>query len=80
MKYLIWVAIIFVGLWWIRQQRSSANAPSRKKDKNTSSMLPCAKCGLHIPETEAVFGKLLSNGNPLAYCSQQHMQQHEEHA
>jgi len=31
MKYVIWVAIIFAGLWWIRQQRSGANAPSKKK-------------------------------------------------
>ena len=80
MKYLIWVAIIFVGLWWIRQQRSGANAPPRTKSKNAHVMLPCAHCGVHVPETEAVFGKLLSNGNPAPYCSPQHLQQHEGRA
>jgi len=43
-------------------------------------MLPCTHCGLHVPETEAVFGKLLANGNPAPYCSSQHLQQHEGRA
>lgn len=80
MKYLIWVAIIFAVLWWIRQQRSGPNAPSYKKSKNANVMLPCAHCGLHVPETEAVFGKLLATGEPAPYCSPQHLQQHEERA
>jgi len=77
MKYVIWVAIIFVGLWWIRQQRSGSNSPLNKKNKGSNVMLPCAHCGLHIPETEAVFGQRLANGNPASYCSPQHLQQHE---
>jgi hypothetical protein len=77
MKYVIWVAIIFVGLWWIRQQRSGSNSPLNKKNKGSHVMLPCAHCGLHVPETEAVFGKLLANGDPTPYCSPQHLQQHE---
>lgn len=80
MKYLIWVAIIFAVLWWIRQQRSGSNAPSYKKSKNANVMLPCAHCGLHVPETEAVFGILLATGEPAPYCSPQHLQQHEERA
>ena len=80
MKYVIWVAIIFAGLWWIRQQRSGANSPLNKKNKGSNVMLPCAHCGLHIPEKEAVFGKLLANGEPTPYCTQQHLQEHEGRA
>jgi uncharacterized protein len=80
MKYVIWVAIIFVGLWWIRQQRSGSNSPLNKKNKGSNVMLPCAHCGLHIPETEAVFGQHVANGNPAPYCSPQHLQQHEGRA
>jgi len=79
MKYVIWVAIIFAGLWWIRQQRSGANSPS-KKNKGSNVMLPCAHCGLHIPENEAVLGPAKSNGTQTAYCSPQHLQQHEGRA
>jgi uncharacterized protein len=79
MKYVIWVAIIFAGLWWIRQQRSGANAPS-KKNKGSNVMLPCAHCGLHIPESEAVLGPPKSNGAQMPYCSQQHLQQHQGRA
>ena len=80
MKYLIWVAIIFVGLWWIRQQRSGTHSPSYKKNKGSNVMLPCVHCGLHVPETEAVYGNLFTNGEPAPYCSQQHLQQHEGRA
>jgi hypothetical protein len=80
MKYVIWVAIIFAVLWWIRQQRSGSNSPLHKKNKGSNVMLPCAQCGLHIPESEAVFGKLLANGDPAPYCSPQHLQQHEGRA
>ena len=79
MKYVIWVAIIFAVLWWIRQQRSGANSPS-KKSKGSNVMLPCAHCGLHIPESEAVLGKLTAHGDPAHYCSPQHLQQHEGRA
>jgi len=77
MKYVIWVAIIFAGLWWIRQQRSGANSPLNKKNKGSNVTLPCAHCGLHIPESEAVLGPAKSNGTQTAYCSQQHLHQHE---
>jgi len=79
MKYVIWVTIIFAGLWWIRQQRSGSNSPS-KKNKGSNVMLPCAHCGLHIPENEAVLGPAKSNGTQTAYCSPQHLQQHEGRA
>ena len=79
MKYVIWVAIIFAGLWWIRQQRSGANSPS-KKNKGSNVMLPCAHCGLLNPESESVLGPAKSNGTHTAYCSQQHLHQHEEGA
>jgi uncharacterized protein len=80
MKYLIWVAVIFAVLWWIRQQRSGKRSPSFKKSKDSNVMLPCAHCGLHIPEKEAVFGKLSASGEPAPYCTQQHLQEHEGRA
>ena len=69
MKYLVLLLIVLGGIWWIRQQRKPdqpAPPPS-----GTQSMLPCAHCGTHVPEGDAVKGK---QG---MYCSQAHRQTHE---
>lgn len=69
MKYLVLLLIVLGDIWWIRQQRKldqPAPPPS-----GTQSMLPCVHCGTHVPEGDAVKGKLG------IYCSQTHRQTHE---
>ena len=74
MKYLIWLVIVFAGLWWIRQQRQKPSRETREKTSKTSQpmdartqvMVPCAHCAVHVPEAEAVQGK---QG---LYCSEAH--------
>lgn len=78
MKYLVLLAIVFVVFWWFRHFRSGPNSPNHKKNKSTNTMLACYHCGLHVPQSEVVFGKRLTNGSPTPYCSQQHLQHHEE--
>jgi uncharacterized protein len=69
MKYLVLLLIVLGGIWWIRQQRKP-QAPSQPP-AGPQTMLPCAHCGLHIPDSEAVTGK---QG---LYCSDAHRQSHE---
>jgi uncharacterized protein len=69
MKYLILLLIVVAGIWWIRQQRKPAQ-PSTKKS-SPQVMVPCAHCGTHVPENDAVRG---SRG---MYCSAAHRDSHE---
>jgi uncharacterized protein len=59
--FLIWLAIHYVKRW--------LNAPSAKKPpkaKQVESFVACHKCGLHIPQQEAI----KSEGR--YYCSESH--------
>jgi uncharacterized protein len=79
MKYLIWLVIVFAGIWWLRQQRqtTSGDTPekttqaTRPKHGGPQVMVPCAHCGAHVPEADAVQGK---QG---LYCSEAHRQRQE---
>lgn len=79
MKYLIWLVVVFAAVWWIRQQRQKpsdeTNNQSAKKAKHTDGsaqvMIPCAQCGAHMPQADAVQGQQGS------YCSEAHRQRQE---
>jgi uncharacterized protein len=69
MKYLVLLLIVLGGIWWIRQQRKP-NQPASKKS-GTQVMVPCAHCGTHVPEDDAMPG---TRG---LYCSAAHRDIHE---
>lgn len=69
MKYLFLLLIVFTGIWWIRQQRKP-DQPSTKKS-GPQVMLPCAHCGTHVPEDDAI------RGIQGVYCSKSHRDSHE---
>lgn len=69
MKYLVLLLIVVGGIWWIRQQRrphTHTNKPS-----GPQVMVPCAHCGTHTPENDAV------RGTQGTYCSAAHRDAHE---
>jgi uncharacterized protein len=67
------VGLLLVWLW--RSGRNASNdSPDQAQqhpDHDTSSMVACKHCGLHLPETEAV------KGLQGMYCSLAHMHQQE---
>ena len=69
MKYLVILLIVLVGIWWIRKQRKPSQPAPPPSD--TQTMLPCAHCGTHVPESDALRGK---HG---LYCSESHRDTHE---
>ena len=69
MKYLVLLLIVVGGIWWIRQQRKPNQTPVKKAGPQV--MVPCAHCGAHVPETEAIHG---ARGT---YCSQAHRDSHD---
>jgi uncharacterized protein len=69
MKYLVLLLIVLAGIWWIRQQRKPDQPSSLKS--GTQVMVPCAHCGTHVPEDDAIRG---ARG---LYCSAAHRDSHE---
>jgi uncharacterized protein len=69
MKYLVLLLIVLGGIWWIRQQRKPDQATTQKPGPQV--MVPCAHCGTHVPEGDAV------RGGKGMYCSARHRDRHE---
>jgi uncharacterized protein len=70
MKYVVLLAVLVIAYLVWRNGRikdsSGARGPSRPV-AGPQEMVACATCGLHLPQSDALFG---SNGLP--YCSQEH--------
>jgi uncharacterized protein len=73
MKYLLLLLIVLAGIWWIRQQRKPHQDmhAQHKASTGPQTMLPCAHCGTHVPERDAIAGR---HG---VYCSEPHRQRQE---
>ena len=69
MKYLVLLLAVLAGIWWIRQQRKPDQPTTRKSGPQV--MVPCAHCGTHVPENDAIRG---ARG---LYCSLAHRDSHE---
>lgn len=80
LKFLIGFGAALVILWWVRkslgwkQPPKNDSAAANEKPNRTwygkkkAVLLPCAHCGLHVPQTEAI----VQQGK--AYCSLAHLQ------
>lgn len=70
MKYLILFALLGV-VWWVWQKRRDAlhdDAKSAPAETLPETMLTCAHCGVHLPESEG----LRQDGQ--VYCCEAHRQ------
>ena len=75
MKYLIVLAIVFLGFWLWRSNRPAARGeppPARKPDAQLQDMVSCAVCDVHVPRADAMAGR---RGE--LYCSIEHRQRAE---
>lgn len=76
MKFLLLLVVLAVVVMWVvaRQGRRKATPPLRKAtaDKTSTNaapakMLACARCGVHLPSTDAVF-----DDTGRAFCGAEH--------
>jgi uncharacterized protein len=68
MKYFILLVIIAGVIWWLRTKRNDSDKspdPS-SQSQNPQTMVRCAHCDVHLPQTDAVEGSLG------VYCSASH--------
>ena len=76
MGQLLRIIIILFGLWLVlqiikRALASHENHPSRKL--SIASMVACAHCGVHLPESEAI------QKNGKHYCCDEHLKVSKNH-
>jgi uncharacterized protein len=71
MKFLLMFFIVMVIAFQWRQSRKpkvDKATRSRAAPASATAMVPCAHCGLHVPEADAV------RGTQAYYCSAAHRQ------
>lgn len=76
MKFFLLLLLAVLGWLWWRFVRVSSRASDRAQPRPDappapSAMVDCPVCGLHLPRTDAVVGRLG------AYCSEDHRDRHE---
>ena len=70
MGYLLRIAIILIGIWLVVRLIKRFLAPPAKRRaalEPRQKMLPCAHCGVFLPQSEAVY-----DGDK-AYCCKAHL-------
>ncbi len=78
MKFLLWLAIIVIIFAWVMRSKKNVHPVAGSQTRPVSSdqtapsepMLQCAKCGVHIPASEAIAEK-----DGQAFCSEDHRRQ-----
>jgi len=78
MKLLIWAVIAFLVLAWVMRSKKAqghaadnlrkAQGPGRSSQPE--AILQCARCGLHVPVSEAV-----THAPGIVFCSDEHRRQ-----
>jgi uncharacterized protein len=75
MRIAIWILVLIALVWFLRSGRrntqnrgDSHSAREQIPEDPSRLMVACNTCGIHLPRTEAVPGKL---GH---YCSVDHLQ------
>jgi len=68
MKFLLLIGILAVIAWfWLGQRKSQAgNADNRPPSKASETIVICAHCHLHVPESEAI------HADGRHYCCEEH--------
>lgn len=67
MAKVLWLLLVVVGvvLWWKHRQRG-VRVPPGARAPSTETMVRCAQCGVHVPESQALPGR----GG--VFCSAEH--------
>ena len=80
-RLLFWLALAFLVIYAVRKKLRAASAPPPQSGaarpgpaarERVETMLPCTRCGMHVPHSEAVL-----NSAGLAFCSEEHRRLHD---
>lgn len=74
MKFILFLGVVLLLAWLWRASRPNnrpAKPDSPPPEPGPQDMVACARCGVHLPHSEAVVGRIG------LYCSTEHQQQSE---
>ena len=72
MKLLVVLLAVLFGVWlWRRGRRIKAHGNHGVRQLKAESMVPCARCGVHVPRSTATMGRLG------LYCCEAHRREAE---
>jgi uncharacterized protein len=73
-RLLIWIGLVVAAWWWLRRRLLSSARPQARSARpaprqlsQPEAMVDCARCGLHLPASEA-----LSDAAGQRYCCAEH--------
>lgn len=64
-KYLFLILLVVALFWWLKRSQSKAPPPVSPPPA-PEPMQPCAHCGVHLPQSEAIAA------DGVYYCCEQH--------
>lgn len=68
MKPLLVLLVVIAGVWlWRNRRRGERLDTPEQKNTAALGMTRCARCGMHVPDTEAIAG------HAGVYCSAEHL-------
>ncbi len=70
MKFLLWAALLG-ALWWA-WRRTGQRRIHPTESAREESIVACARCGVHIPQSEALVGT-----NGAYFCCSAHREGHD---
>lgn len=74
MKFVVVLLVVVAGLWLLLRGRGARRdtppkppAPPAGRDASPAQMVACARCGLHLPQEDA-----LRDGGGRPFCTAEH--------
>lgn len=79
MKFLLWAALVFVAVKWLLRSKKPPMQTDLHQDRRVRGtrrdraelMVPCAHCGVYIPQSEAVL-----SASGAVFCDEEHRRRH----
>ena len=56
-RLILIAAVLWLAIYLLRRIVKQLNPPKKPEDETPKKMVRCARCGLHLPEAEAILDR-----------------------
>lgn len=67
-RLLFALAVVFLLIWWFRRRKPKTEDNHKPTESNPQALIPCAHCGVMVPESEA-----FTDPQHRQFCSAEHL-------